>query len=76
MPTSIASSTSAGLAPDGSRVISVMRFSKEPLSSEESYLVVIDELADPLRSTSGGESLAVQYVLPVLFRTSDALASG
>ncbi|YCI06533.1 molecular chaperone (plasmid) [Ensifer sp. D2-11] len=76
-PTSdvVASPPSARLAPNGTRVVSVVRVSKEPLRSEESYRVVIDELPDPTGSTSGAESVAVQHVLPVLFRTPDAPAA-
>jgi fimbrial chaperone protein len=76
-PTSdvVASPPSARLPPNGSRVVSVVRVSKEPLGSEESYRVVIDELPDPTGSMSAAESVAVQHVLPVLFRTPDAPAS-
>lgn len=77
VPTSdvIASPTSAQLGPHGSRVISVVRVSKEPLRSEESYRVAIDELRDSGGSASGGEGSEMRHILPVLFRTSEALAS-
>ncbi|WP_234705127.1 molecular chaperone [Sinorhizobium medicae] len=70
-PTSdvVASPKSAQLSPHGSRVVSVVRVSKEPLRSEENYRVVIDE-ADPARNAPDTERLAMQHVLPVLFRTS------
>ncbi|PND20673.1 fimbrial biogenesis chaperone [Sinorhizobium meliloti] len=71
----VASPPSARLPPHGNRIVSVVRVSKEPLRLEESYRVLIDELPDPKGSRSGAESVAVQHVLPVLFRTPDASAS-
>ena len=70
----VASPPSVRLPPNGNRVVSVVRVSKEPLTSQETYRVVIDELPDPAGST-GAESVAVQHVLPVLFRTPDASGS-
>jgi fimbrial chaperone protein len=71
----VVSPPSVRLPPNGNRVVSVVRVSKEPLRSQETYRVVIDELPDPTDSTSGAESVAVQHVLPVLFRTPDTSAS-
>lgn len=57
----VASPISAQLSPNSNRAVSVVRVSKEPLRSEEGYLVVIDE-ADPTRNTPEIESLSAQHV--------------
>ena len=68
----VASPPSAQLSPGGDYVIRVVRVSKKPVRSEESYRVVIDELPDPSRRKAGTVSLVVRHVLPVFFRSPDA----
>jgi len=50
----------------------VVRVSKAPVRTEESYRVVVDELPDPSRRKAGTVNLVVRYLVPVFFRNPDA----
>ncbi|MBZ9978060.1 molecular chaperone [Mesorhizobium sp. BR-1-1-10] len=73
-PTSdvVASPPSAQLSSNEDYVVRVVRVSKAPVKSEESYRVVVDELPDPSRRKAGTVSQLVRHVLPVFFRNADA----
>ncbi|WP_324764861.1 molecular chaperone (plasmid) [Sinorhizobium meliloti] len=68
----VASPPSAQLAANADYVVRVVRVSKKPVRSEESYRVVVDELPDPSRRKAGTVNLVVRHVLPVFFRNPDA----
>jgi fimbrial chaperone protein len=68
----VASPPSAQLAPNGEYVIRVVRVTKTPVRTEESYRVVVDELPDPSRRKAGTVNLVVRHVLPVFYRNPDA----
>lgn len=73
-PTSdvVASPPSAQLAGNADYVVRVVRVSKAPVRTEESYRIVVDELPDPSRRKAGTVSLVVRHLLPVFFRNPDA----
>ncbi|WP_162130126.1 molecular chaperone [Phyllobacterium sp. YR531] len=52
--------------------IRVVRVTKKPVATEESYRVVVDELPDPTRKQAGTVTLVVRYSIPVFFRGEDA----
>jgi fimbrial chaperone protein len=73
-PTSdvVASPPSTQLAANADYVVRVVRVSKAPIRTEESYRIVVDELPDPSRRKNGTVSLVVRHLLPVFFRNPDA----
>lgn len=75
-PTSdvVASPPAVQLQPKTDYVVRVVRVTKAPVKSEESFRVVVDELPDPSRRKAGTVSLIVRHVLPVFFRDADAPA--
>lgn len=70
--TVVASPPAAKLSPNADYTIRVVRVSKAPVRTEESYRVVIDELPDPSRRQAGTVTLVVRHILPVFFRNPDA----
>ncbi|TGQ46689.1 molecular chaperone [Mesorhizobium sp. M00.F.Ca.ET.216.01.1.1] len=73
-PTSdvVASPPSTQLGPDADYVVRVVRLSKIPVRSEESYRVLVDELPDQSRRKAGTVTLVLRYSVPVFFRNPDA----
>lgn len=68
----VASPPSTGLPAGADYTIRVVRVSKAPVQTEESYRVVVDELPDPKARRPGRVNLVVRHVLPVFFRNPDA----
>lgn len=68
----VASPPLARLQPGTDYTIRVVRVSRQPITGEEAYRVVIDELPDPARKRSGSVELVVRHVLPLFFRAADA----
>jgi fimbrial chaperone protein len=52
----------------------VVRVSKKPVASEESYRVLIDELPDPSQMKNGNVNFTVRFSLPVFFRAAETQA--
>ncbi|MBZ9657089.1 fimbrial biogenesis chaperone [Phyllobacterium lublinensis] len=52
--------------------VRIIRIAHRPVTSEESYRVVVDELPDPNRKRAGAVALVVRYSLPVFFKSEDA----
>lgn len=75
-PTSdvVASPPATKLGPGANYLVRVVRVSKAPVASEESYRVIIDELPDPSRKKAGTVSLVLRYSVPVFFRNAEAAA--
>ncbi|RWM24954.1 molecular chaperone [Mesorhizobium sp.] len=73
-PTSdvVASPPSTQLGPNADYVVRIVRPSKAPIRSEESYRVLVDELPDPSRRKAGTVTLVLRYSVPVFFRNPDA----
>lgn len=75
-PTSevVASPPAVTISPRSDYTIRIIRLKKEPVASEESYRLVIDELPDPNRLRNGAINLVVRYSIPVFFTAADAAA--
>ena len=73
-PTSdvVASPPATELGPNADYVVRIVRVSKAPVRTEESYRIVVDELPDPSRRKAGTVSLVVRHSIPVFFRDADA----
>ncbi|EKF17325.1 fimbrial biogenesis chaperone [Nitratireductor pacificus] len=68
----VASPPATQLAPGMDYTVRVVRTARRPVTGEESYRVVVDELPDPGRRRAGTVSLVVRHVIPVFFRAADA----
>ncbi|WP_079212697.1 fimbrial biogenesis chaperone [Brucella pituitosa] len=55
------------LRPGGENMVRVVRTSKKPVSGEESYRLIVDELPDNGTQRSGTVSLVVRHSIPVFF---------
>jgi fimbrial chaperone protein len=76
-PTSavVASPPITALVPGGENLIRIVRTSTQPVSDEESYRLVVDELPDPSRRQSGTVVLVVRHSIPVFFMDPEATAA-
>ncbi|MER9630926.1 molecular chaperone [Mesorhizobium sp. M0296] len=76
-PTSdvVASPPSTKIGPNADYVVRVVRVSKAPVGTEESYRLLVDELPDPSRKKAGTVALVLRYSVPVFFRNPDAKPS-
>lgn len=54
--------------------VRVVRTSKAPVTGQENYRILVDELPDPAAKKSGLVSIVVRQSLPVFFRTQAASA--
>jgi fimbrial chaperone protein len=63
----VASPPMAALAPDTEYVVRVVRVSKRPVTAEESYRLVVDELPDPALRRAGTVTFVLRYSIPVFF---------
>ena len=63
----VASPPMAVLAPKTSYVVRLVRVTKQPISSEESYRLLVDELPDPTRQRNGVVAMVLRYSIPVFF---------
>ena len=64
----VASPPAVTLAPKGNYVARVVRVSKRPISGEESYRVLIDQLPEASQQRGNAVKLLVRYSIPVLLR--------
>jgi fimbrial chaperone protein len=73
-PTSdvVASPPFATLAEGADYVVRIVRVSKVPISTEESYRVLIDELPNPAVRHAGTITFVLRYSVPVFFTTANA----
>jgi fimbrial chaperone protein len=73
-PTSdvVASPPAARVAAKGQYVVRVVRVAKMPVSGEERYRLLVDQIPDPKKSRPGTVSFALRMSLPVFFRNTDA----
>ncbi|MGH6781252.1 MAG: fimbrial biogenesis chaperone [Sphingomonadaceae bacterium] len=55
------------LAGGGENIVRVVRVAKKPISAEESYRVIVDELPDPARRNTGTITLVIRHSIPVFF---------
>lgn len=71
----VASPPATKMAPNAGYTVRVIRTSKAPVRTEETYRVVVDELPDPSRAKAGTVTLIVRHSIPVFFRNADAKAA-
>ena len=62
----------ATVPPAGSALVRIVRTSNGPVTGEESYRLVVDEIPDANRIRNSGVSMALRYVIPVFFLNGDA----
>src|ERR1044072_9167593 len=63
----VASPPSGTLTPKGQYVARIVRTSKQPVSGEESYRLLVDQLPDLSQQRNGSVNLMVRYSIPVFF---------
>lgn len=68
----VASPPATRLAPNIDYTVRVVRTSKAPITTEESYRVIIDELPAKSVQRSGTINFVVRHSIPVFFRNSEA----
>jgi fimbrial chaperone protein len=75
-PTSgvVASPPATRLAPNVDYTVRVVRTSKAPIATEESYRIVVDEIPTNLIRRSGTINLVMRHSIPVFFRNPQAQA--
>lgn len=67
----VASPPAVTLAPNGNYLVRIVRVTKRPISGEESYRVLIDQLPAPNQKRTSAVNLLVRYSIPVFFGASD-----
>ncbi|MGV1761022.1 fimbrial biogenesis chaperone [Rhizobium sp. A22-96] len=67
----VASPPSAKMSANGQYVVRVVRTSKAPVRSEETYRVIVDELPDPARARAGTVTLIMRHSIPIFFKKAD-----
>jgi fimbrial chaperone protein len=71
----VASPPMARLAPGAEYTVRLVRLSKQPISAEESYRLLIDELPDQKLQSNRVVNLILRYSIPVFFFRPDAGAA-
>ncbi len=67
----VASPPAVSLAPKGEYIARIVRVSKRPVSGEESYRLLVDQLPDLSQQKNGMVNLLVRYSIPVFFGAAD-----
>ena len=67
----VASPPAVTLAPKANYVARIVRVTKRPISGEESYRVLIDQIPAPTQHQGHSVNLMVRYSIPVFFGASD-----
>jgi fimbrial chaperone protein len=63
----VASPPSVSLTPKGQYIARVVRVSKRPVTGEQSYRLMVDQLPDLSQQKNGAVNLLVRYSIPVFF---------
>jgi fimbrial chaperone protein len=66
----VVSPPAATLAPGTDYVVRVVRVAKQPVTEEESYRILVDEVADTTRGQASAIRFALRYSVPVFFSAS------
>jgi fimbrial chaperone protein len=66
----VASPPATILAPQGTYVVRIVRTTKRPVSGEENYRLLIDQLPDPTQQRNGTVNFLMRYSIPVFFGTA------
>jgi fimbrial chaperone protein len=67
----VASPPSVSLKPKGQYIARIVRVSKRPVTGEESYRLLVDQLPDLSLQKNGAVNLLVRYSIPVFFGAPD-----
>jgi fimbrial chaperone protein len=67
----VASPPSVTLTPKGQYIARIVRVSKQPVTGEESYRVLVDQLPDLSQQKNGAVNLLVRYSIPIFFSAPD-----
>ena len=67
----VASPPAVTLTPKGEYIARIVRVSKQPVTGEESYRLLVDQLPDLSQQKNGAVNLLVQYSIPVFFGAPD-----
>ena len=67
----VASPPAITLTPNTNYVARIVRVAKHPVSGEESYRLLVDQLPDLSRQKNGSVNLLVRYSIPVFFGAAD-----
>lgn len=67
----VASPPSVSLTPKGQYIARIVRVSKRPVTGEESYRLLVDQLPDLSLQKNGAVNLLVRYSIPVFFGAPD-----
>jgi fimbrial chaperone protein len=70
----VVSPAAVNVAPKDDYIVRVVRVAKRPVSGEEDYRLLIDQLPDPAQQRSGTVKLIVRQSIPVFFGTPDKAA--
>jgi fimbrial chaperone protein len=70
----VASPPIISLAGKSDYVVRVVRLSKQPIASSETYRLLVDELPDPARQRHGTVAIVLRYSIPVFFYSAQAAA--
>jgi len=63
----VASPPAAALAPNGSYLVRIVRVTKRPVSGEESYRLIVDQLPNAKNQTGRVVNLLIRHSIPVFF---------
>ena len=63
----VASPPTVTLTPNGQNIARIVRVSKQPVTGEESYRLLVDQLPDLSQQKNGAVNLLVRYSIPVFF---------
>ncbi len=62
----------ATIPPGGDALVRIMRLDQRPVTGEEPYRLIVDEIPDANRIRNVGVNVAVRYAIPVFFLNGDA----
>jgi fimbrial chaperone protein len=67
----VASPPSVSLTPKAQYIARIVRVSKRPVTGEESYRLLVDQLPDLTQQKNGAVNLLVRYSIPVFFGAAE-----
>jgi fimbrial chaperone protein len=66
----VASPPVVSLAPKADYAVRIVRVTKQAVSGEEAYRLIVDELPDPNRERNGAVAIVLRYSIPIFFTTA------
>jgi len=67
----VASPPAVTLSPKANYITRIVRVTKRPVSGEESYRILVDQLPDPAQQKGNSVNLLMRYSIPVFFGVAD-----